>query len=88
MGFSRKQQQQQQPEDVIQTAPNEDIEKTTVPAHEEERPTVTLPAIDPELERRVVRKLDWRVPTLLGFFCTSRTPGIKGTYNLTMSVGI
>lgn len=73
MGFSER----QQPEDMIQTATNEDIEKTTLPAHEEKPPTAILPAIDPELERRVVRKLDWRVPTLLGFFCTIRTPDIK-----------
>ncbi|KAK4864744.1 hypothetical protein LT330_001367 [Penicillium expansum] len=65
MGFLAR---QEQPEDVIQTAPDEDIEKIAVPAHEEKAPTATLPAIDPELERRVVRKLDWRVPTLLGFF--------------------
>jgi hypothetical protein len=59
------------PEDVIQTAPDEDIEKTTVPAHVEKPPTATIdiPTIDPELERRVVRKLDLRVPTLMGFFC-------------------
>ncbi|KAJ5476222.1 hypothetical protein N7475_001951 [Penicillium sp. IBT 31633x] len=56
------------PEDAIQTAPNEDVEKTTMPVHEEKRSPVTLPAIDPEIERRVVRKLDWRVPTLMGFF--------------------
>lgn len=29
------------------------------------------PTIDPELERRVVRKLDWRLPTLMGFLCKS-----------------
>jgi hypothetical protein len=59
------------PEDVIQTAPDEDVEKTTVPAHVEKPPTATIdiPTIDPELERRVVRKLDLRVPTLMGFFC-------------------
>jgi hypothetical protein len=83
MGYSER---QQQPEDVIQTAPDEDIEKNTVPAHEEKPPTAILPAIDPELERRVVRKLDWRVPTLLGFFCMLRTADIKRTYTLTMCV--
>lgn len=57
------------PADVIQTAPDEDVEKVVVPAHEEKPPAATLPVIDPELERRVVRKLDWHVPTLLGFFC-------------------
>lgn len=81
MGFLER---QEPSEDVIQTAPDEDVEKITVPAHEEKPPAAILPAIDPELERRVVRKLDWRVPTLLGFFCMLRTPGIKRTYALTM----
>jgi hypothetical protein len=63
------------PEDQIQRAPPDpDIEKR-IPSHEEapSQPNlpVVLPAtIDPELERRVLRKLDWRVPTLMGFFCT------------------
>ncbi|KAJ5504440.1 Major facilitator superfamily domain general substrate transporter [Penicillium fimorum] len=64
MGFLQK---QERPEDVIQTASDEDVEKIAVPAHEEKQPNAILPAIDLELERRVVRKLDWRVPTLLGF---------------------
>lgn len=62
-------------EDQIQAAPAEpDVEKN-VPAHQESEPSqpammVPAPAaIDPELERRVLRKLDLRVPTLLGFFC-------------------
>lgn len=83
MGFLAR---QEQPEDLIQTAPDEDIEKIAVPAHEEKAPTATLPAIDPELERRVVRKLDWRVPTLLGFFCMLQTSDIKRTYALTVSL--
>lgn len=64
------------PEDEIQRAPpDHDIEKR-VPSHEETGPSqpsqlAPVPAtIDPELERRVLRKLDWRVPTLMGFFCT------------------
>ncbi|KAI2770055.1 hypothetical protein DTO012A8_5070 [Penicillium roqueforti] len=64
MGFLER---QEQLENVIQTAPDEDIEKSAVPTHQE-KPTTLLPAIDPELERRVVRKLDWHVVTLLGFF--------------------
>ncbi|KAJ5585516.1 uncharacterized protein N7459_005316 [Penicillium hispanicum] len=70
MGFFGK---SDPPEDDIQTAPDPDVEKT-VPAHQETGP-VQPPAvmtastsIDPELERRVLRKLDWRVPTLMGFF--------------------
>ncbi|CAI7664437.1 unnamed protein product [Penicillium glandicola] len=60
--------EREQPEDDIQTAPDEDVEKATIPAHEEKPPTANLPTIDPELERRVVKKLDWHVPTLMGFF--------------------
>ncbi|KAJ5779146.1 Major facilitator superfamily domain general substrate transporter [Penicillium paradoxum] len=57
-----------EPEDAIQTAPDEDVEKVTLPAHEEKLATAMQPAINPELERQLVRKLDWRVPTLMGFF--------------------
>ncbi|KAJ5273371.1 hypothetical protein N7478_008496 [Penicillium angulare] len=59
--------------DEIQRAPpDEDVEKT-VPAQLESAPVyppakVIPTAIDPELERRVLRKLDLRVPTLMGFF--------------------
>lgn len=60
-------------EDEIQRAPpDRDVEKT-VPAHQEagniQPPAVAARVLDPELERRVLRKLDWRVPTLMGFFC-------------------
>lgn len=62
-------------EDEIQRAPSDrDVEKT-VPAHQEsgqvQPATMTMTAIDPELERRVLRKLDLRVPTLMAFFCMS-----------------
>ena len=39
------------------------LEKNTVGAHARR--------IDPELERRVVRKLDWHVPPLVAFLCES-----------------
>ncbi|KAJ5138893.1 Major facilitator superfamily domain general substrate transporter [Penicillium bovifimosum] len=65
MGFFGK---QEPPEDVIEPAPNQDVEKRTLPDHEEKQSTPISPTIDPELERRLVRKLDWRVPTLMGFF--------------------
>jgi hypothetical protein len=44
---------------------NEDVqlESTTVGAQAHH--------IDPELERRVVRKLDWHVPPLVAFLCES-----------------
>lgn len=47
-----------------------DIEKST--AGTEVR-TATLPHyqhVHPEAEKRVVRKLDWRVPTLVSALCT------------------
>lgn len=70
MGFFGK---SELPEDQIQRAPSDqDVEKT-LPAHQESSPAqpevLAPPSIDPELERRVLRKLDWRVPTLMGFFC-------------------
>ena len=61
--------------DEIQRVPaDQDVEKS-VPAHQEkgqeqvQPPTMNVTALDPELERRVLRKLDWRVPTLMAFFC-------------------
>jgi hypothetical protein len=62
-------------EDGIHRAPSDqDVEKT-VPDHQEsghvQPGTMTSTAIDPELERRVLRKLDWHVPTLMAFFCRS-----------------
>lgn len=70
MGFFSK---SESPEDEIQNAPPvQDVEKT-VPSHEETGPAqstaVTATLLDPELERRVLRKLDWRVPTLTAFLC-------------------
>lgn len=58
------------PEDVIQPVSDEDVEKLAIPAHQEKQPSPTLPTIEPEMERRVVRKLDWHLPTLMAFFCT------------------
>jgi hypothetical protein len=59
------------PEDVIQPAPDEDVQKVTAPAHQEKPPSATMATIDPDLERQVVRKLDWHLPTLMAFFCMS-----------------
>lgn len=75
MGFFGK---SDPPEDEIQNAPPvQDVEKT-VPSHEEAGPAQPMPVtatlLDPELERRVLRKLDWRVPTLTAFLCM--TPSI------------
>jgi hypothetical protein len=60
-----------EPEDAIQPAPDDDVEKVNEPAHQEKRPSTTLPTVSPEMERRVVRKLDWHLPTLMAFFCMS-----------------
>lgn len=62
------------PEDAIQRAPADDVEKHTVSDQEAylaagETPAAHLMTIDPVLERRVLRKLDLRVPTLMAFFC-------------------
>lgn len=81
MGFFGK---EEVPEDEIQSAPPDpDLEKR-IPSHEEtgpvqpHQPVIAPAVIDPELEKRVLRKLDWRVPTLMGFFCKSAR-GNKGT---------
>lgn len=73
MGFIGK---PEQSEDVIQNAPEaQDVEKR-IPSHEKTPAggTVAATAIDPELERRVLRKLDWRVPTLTAFLCMISVP--------------
>jgi len=57
-------------EDDTGTA-SRDIEKSTGAARVE---TATGPHphhVYPEAEKRVVRKLDWRVPTLVSALCTS-----------------
>lgn len=74
MGFFGK---SETPGDEIQNAsPAQDVEKT-IPPIEAAGPTpstaVTATLIDPELERRVLRKLDWRVPTLTAFLCMNLT---------------
>jgi hypothetical protein len=58
--------------DEIQRAPPDpDVEKK-IPSHEEGPTQLSISAagsINPNLERRVVRKLDLRVPTLMAFLC-------------------
>ena len=34
------------------------------------------PRIDPEMEKRVVRKLDWRVPPLVASLCTQASVAV------------
>jgi hypothetical protein len=58
-------------DEISRAPPSPDVEKK-IPSHEERpsRPSnLTAAAIDPELERRVLRKLDLRLPTIMGFFC-------------------
>jgi hypothetical protein len=61
--------------DAIEQAPGIDMEKQSAVHHDEDNDTAlpSMPAavitIDPAVERRVLRKLDLRVPTLLGFLC-------------------
>ncbi|PKY03109.1 MFS general substrate transporter [Aspergillus campestris IBT 28561] len=58
-------------DDDIQPAPTADPEKQTLSHNESQTALPKMPPaavfIDPEIEKRVLRKLDWRVPTLLGF---------------------
>lgn len=70
MGFFGK---KEPPEDAIENAPDVDTEKQQ-PVHSEradEGHTVPLPIvqIDPAVEKRMLRKMDCRVPVLLGFLC-------------------
>ncbi|KAF7118379.1 hypothetical protein CNMCM5793_007893 [Aspergillus hiratsukae] len=62
-----------QTKDTIEQAPSVDTEKQNA-VHQDEDNDTALPAmpaevitIDPDVERRVLRKLDLRVPTLMGF---------------------
>lgn len=64
-----------QTKDAIEQAPSVDTEKQNA-VHQDEDNDTALPAmpaavitIDPVVERRVLRKLDLRVPTLMGFLC-------------------
>jgi hypothetical protein len=53
-------------------APARDIEKSTETRLEQEErvvPVPQIPAIDPVIEKRVVRKLDRRVPVVTAFLC-------------------
>jgi hypothetical protein len=66
-----------QMKNAIQQAPGVDTEKQDA-VHQDEDNNTALPSmpasaitIDPAIERRVLRKLDLRVPTLLGFLCES-----------------
>lgn len=69
MGFFGK--SEPSDDEISRAPPSPDVEKK-MPSHDEgpSQPSIlTAAAIDPELERRVLRKLDLRLPTLMAFFC-------------------
>jgi hypothetical protein len=58
------------PAEKVEKAANVHLDKdeeVAVPAS----PTTTVPAIDPVIEKRVLRKLDLRVPLVTGILCMS-----------------
>lgn len=71
MGFFGK---EDPPNDTIEQAPtNEDTEKQLTTHYSCEDNTALPPTpvvhIDPAVEKRMLRKLDCRLPLLLGFLC-------------------
>lgn len=66
MAFFGKKDAQIAPERAVETTVTPDSEKTAA----QPQNTCSESVIDPAVEARVVRKLDLRVPTLLGFLCT------------------
>lgn len=68
------------PQDVAET-PGPDVEKQVALQNEAEdtrtssaqQSPLVVSAVDPAIEARVLRKLDWRVPTLLAFLCTKKS---------------
>lgn len=62
-------------EDDIQIAPPvQDVDEKRDLSQGDQPMAVTATPIDAELERRVLRKLDWRVPPLTGFLCMMPRP--------------
>lgn len=53
----------------VEKAPLEAETKPTARQVEENQTPANPLGIDPEIERRVIRKMDLRVPTLLGALC-------------------
>lgn len=75
MGFFGNNDRPLDPDDDIREAPASSDSEKQMPTHEDNvqtaLPPMPAPAIDldPAVEKRLLRKLDWRVPTLLGFLC-------------------
>ncbi|KAH8427816.1 uncharacterized protein LDX57_005521 [Aspergillus melleus] len=67
------------PDDDIREAPVVRDPEKQLPIHDDDVQTALPPMpapsidIDPAVEKRLLRKLDWRVPTLLGFLCKPET---------------
>lgn len=70
MGFFGK---RDPPEDAIENVPVDSDTEKQMPSHEDEcrntMPDIPVVEVDPVVEKRLLRKLDWRVPMLLGFLC-------------------
>lgn len=66
-------------DDDIREAPALRDPEKQMPIHDDDVQTALPPMpaptidIDPAVEKRLLRKLDWRVPTLLGFLCKRDT---------------
>lgn len=75
MGFFGKKDSPPPSQDIIESVPAADPEKHASPQHDETAtPDVcaTAPTIDPAVEKRLLRKLDWNLVTLVSFFCMFR----------------
>lgn len=77
MGFFGK---KDRPEDAIENASIDSDTEKQMPSHEDEYrnavPDIPVVEVDPVVEKRLLRKLDWRVPMLLGFLCMCTFVGI------------
>lgn len=59
------------PQDTIESAPPAADPEKQICSHDEQTEPEARPAstVDPAIEARLLRKLDWRVVTLLAFLC-------------------
>lgn len=71
MGFFGK--ENPPPQDTIDMAPTVDPEKQVSSHHEPEVRTAAL-TVDPAVESRLLRKLDWNLVTLVSFLCMISSP--------------
>lgn len=76
------------PEDTIENAPQPvDSEKQLSPEEAEQSAQTQVPPveIDPAVEKRLLRKLDLRLPTLMMFLCEC-CAGVRGLYDSSLIV--